>query len=240
MPENKQIIFLYGGAFDPPHLGHERVARELSTHDWLAPLCSSVQIVPTAQSTLKTHTTSAEKRLKLARLAFQDIPKVGVNPVEIDRARLKPGYPSTTWETVHELKKLESEYGSEFCFVMGTDQLEKWPEWFRFPEVTGLCHWLVLERRGLDAGTAIKRAIGNGIIRGAASKAELALTPWARYPSERVFKLSQTHGKFLVTFPTQAPMVSSTEIRRKLALGDLESLRPVLNPEIFRELANKA
>ena len=33
------------------------------------------------------------------------------------------------------------------AFVLGTDQLEKLPSWHRFPEILGLCHWIVLERR---------------------------------------------------------------------------------------------
>jgi len=54
-----------------------------------------------------------------------------------------PGKPCYSFET---LQRLKQKYSEPLAFVLGTDQLENLPNWYRFPEVLELARWLVLPR----------------------------------------------------------------------------------------------
>jgi nicotinic acid mononucleotide adenylyltransferase len=84
------------------------------------------------------------------------MPFVEVDPIELELNQKTPDQPTYTF---HTLQALQSR-GTDFSFVIGTDQLDEIQKWHRFPEVMGLCHWIVLARapHGADVGrTAIRR-----------------------------------------------------------------------------------
>ncbi len=116
-------IAVYGGTFNPPHLGHVQAVR--SVIDCLHP--DKILVMPTClapHKEMSPDTPSPEERLELCRLAFGDLPGVEISELEIRRQGK-----SYTSDTLLELKALYPE--DEITFVMGTDMilsLETWHE----------------------------------------------------------------------------------------------------------------
>ena len=104
---------IYGGSFNPPHLGHvSAVATVLSD---LAPdRLLNIPDCIAPHKAMAENTPSAEHRLEMCRLAFGDIPGAEISDMEIRREGK-----SYTATTVEELRELYPE--DEICLVMGTD-----------------------------------------------------------------------------------------------------------------------
>jgi nicotinate-nucleotide adenylyltransferase len=79
-------IGLFGGSFDPPHVGHWLAA--VDAFDALQ--LDRLDFIPAQQQPLKdgSHTATAAQRLGLVRAMVGDDPRFAVNPVEIDRGGL--------------------------------------------------------------------------------------------------------------------------------------------------------
>ena len=82
---------LFGGAFDPPHLGHLALAEAALERFALERLV----VIPTGVAPHKRLETPAELRLRLAEAAFAGLPRTEVSRWELDR-----GTPSYSLETV--------------------------------------------------------------------------------------------------------------------------------------------
>lgn len=118
-------IGVFGGAFDPPHMAHVALARAA-----LAQLQLDVlHVFPTGQAWHKARTLSpAEHRLAMARLAFEDCPKVLVDERELRRAG--PTY------TIDTLDALQAEYpDAQLYLLLGSDQATALPRWHRWEEI---------------------------------------------------------------------------------------------------------
>ncbi len=117
-------IAIYGGSFNPPHRGHVEAAR--AAQESLRP--DKFLIIPASippHKELAGGSPAAEERLELARLAFADIPGSEVSDIEVMRDG--KSYSADTLERLMELYP-----GAEFTFVMGSDMLLSFEEWYRF------------------------------------------------------------------------------------------------------------
>ena len=124
---------LYGGAFDPPHLGHVEVARVAKLSLDIDGLIVLVSEAPAHKDVL----ASADDRLALARAAFPG-----------DEVRLDP-YPRT-------VDLLRAEGFDEPLFVIGADQFQDFLTWKEPDAVLALARIAVATRpgyprEGLDA-----------------------------------------------------------------------------------------
>ncbi len=118
-------IGIYGGAFNPPHLGHLRAAEAARA----ALALDRVILVPTGESPhkpLPAGSPAAEDRLFLLRLAAAGRPGLEVSDMELRREG-----PSYSYETVEALRKEHP--GDGLFFLMGTDMLLSFRTW-RAPE----------------------------------------------------------------------------------------------------------
>ena len=120
-------IAVYGGSFNPPHLGHlyavKAALRQLKPDKFL--------VIPDREpphKALADGSPSPETRLELCRKTFASLPEVTVSDMELRR----PGK-SYTWETLQELKARWP--GSDFYLLMGTDMLESFEKWYRFYQI---------------------------------------------------------------------------------------------------------
>jgi nicotinate-nucleotide adenylyltransferase len=207
-PRWTECTALFGGRFDPPHLGHEEALRGL----FEVPGVARVWVIPSGNPPHKVALAPDLARLEMARAAFLR-PSIGgpvdVLPLEIERVR-NSGGSSYSWDTLLELK---AQGAQNLAFVIGADQLKDLPRWHRFPEVLGLCHWIVLERKP-EGPALIQEALshlqGSGLIRQA---------PEASVHGLPCFEFTQAPGQFLLICPTRAQAISSTELREKLACG---------------------
>jgi len=134
---NSRRIGVFGGVFDPPHLGHLVVAQDLIERLDLDLLL----IVPSARPPHREAVLGAEERLSLARTAFGGDPRIGVSDIELRR----PG-PSWTVDTLEEIQKLWEP--DELLLVIGVDQYRNFDSW-RDPErILELADLAVMPRDG--------------------------------------------------------------------------------------------
>jgi nicotinate-nucleotide adenylyltransferase len=149
-------VLIFGGTFDPPHLGHREAILQLIRE--FHP--RRVIIVPAGQPPLKTAGASAEDRLAMARLGLDfSAAERGATQVTIDDREIRQaeasGKPSYTAGTLDQLGSELTAQGLEPVFVMGGDQLAQMHRWNRFPEVLGLASWLIVLRKPMTLEQAM-------------------------------------------------------------------------------------
>lgn len=117
-------IGIFGGSFDPVHLGHKRLG-DFAVN---ALKLDKLLIIPAACSPFKTGTVSlAEHRMNMCRLQFCE-DKFEVSDIEISR-----GGKSYTVDTVNAVKELYPD--STLFLIIGSDQLMQFHKWYCFDEI---------------------------------------------------------------------------------------------------------
>ena len=129
-------IGVFGGEFDPPHVGHLVVAQE-ARHalglDWL--LVVPVGLPPHRDAAL----TPPLLRYEMTRLAFIGEPETEVSTIELDRDG-----PSYTVDTLEEL----AAPGVELFLIMGADQYSRLSTWRTPDRIRELATIAVARRPG--------------------------------------------------------------------------------------------
>jgi len=135
-------IGLFGGSFNPPHLGHLIMASEICTFLNL----EKVVFMPAAQPPHKAvaDDVTAEQRLEMTRLAV-----VGDKRFEVSALEIELGL-SYTLDTVAEIRALHEGY--RIYFLMGSDSLLQFGNWHQPGAILMLCRLAVAPRIGDDAG----------------------------------------------------------------------------------------
>ena len=131
-------ILLYGGSFNPPHLGHVDAVRAALSLGW----ADRVIIMPTAESPhkpLPLLSPKAEERFALCRLAFAEVEGAEVSDLE-----LKRGGVSYTSDTVEALQEMHP--GDEIGILMGTDMFLTLESWHEYEGLFDDTHIFVLPR----------------------------------------------------------------------------------------------
>ena len=132
---------IYGGSFNPPHLGHLEAAR--TVYESLKP--DSFLIIPDRvppHKELAVGSPAPYERLELCELNFRSIPGCTVTDMELKREGK-----SYTADTVAQLK---AEGAEDIYLVMGTDMLLSFEEWYRFQYLLESCTLAVLAREDDD------------------------------------------------------------------------------------------
>jgi nicotinate-nucleotide adenylyltransferase len=132
-------IGLFGGSFDPVHLGHLIVAQEAATR---LPL-DQVRLVPAGRQPFKRagHAAPAADRLAMLRLAVAGDARLVADDCEIRR----PG-PSYTVDTLRELRAAHPD--AELCLLVGADAAGELPTWHDAAAIPSLARVVVLTRPG--------------------------------------------------------------------------------------------
>jgi nicotinate-nucleotide adenylyltransferase len=135
-------IGLFGGSFDPVHLGHLLVAQAAIEELGLDKLF----FIPAAQSPFKTETkiAPAEIRLQLLRLAL-----AGKTNCEIDEQEIRRGGVSYTVDTLRDYANKFP--GTELFYLIGADNVAKLNEWREPAELARLAEFVVIPRPGETA-----------------------------------------------------------------------------------------
>ncbi len=128
---------VYGGAFDPPHLGHLVAASDAC--DALA--LDRLLWIPSAVHPLKPVRTAPRVRLEMVRAAIQGDPRFQADDLELRRTG-----PSYTVDTLRALRAREP--GAELFFLTGADNLADLPRWREPEEIARLATLAVVSREG--------------------------------------------------------------------------------------------
>jgi nicotinate-nucleotide adenylyltransferase len=130
---------IFGGSFDPVHLGHLLVAQAAMEELGLERLF----FVPAAQSPFKPENKPApdDARLQLLRLAL-----AAQSNCEIDDQELRRGGISYTVDTLRDYAKKFS--GAELFYLIGADNVPKLNEWREPAELARLAEFVAIPRPG--------------------------------------------------------------------------------------------
>ena len=134
----REQIGLFGGTFDPPHLGHLILASEAYSQLELDRLLWI--LTPDPPHKQDQFITAVEHRLAMVTLAIRDNPNFELSRVELDR----PG-PHYTLETVELIAQQYPE--GDITPILGGDSLHDLPKWHRPQELLYACHWVGVMRR---------------------------------------------------------------------------------------------
>ncbi|TGL64692.1 nicotinate (nicotinamide) nucleotide adenylyltransferase [Leptospira sarikeiensis] len=132
------IIGVFGGSFDPPHLGHAEIVRSFWEN---FPEANELLIVPNHVSPWKQNKkTSSEEILTLVKVQFEGFPKTRIWDWEIRRER-----PSYTEETVLEL--LRSTPNAKLSLLIGEDNYSEFHKWKNWENILNKIHSLLVFKR---------------------------------------------------------------------------------------------
>ena len=132
-------IGLYGGSFDPVHLGHLLVAQAAFEEVGLDRLF----FIPAAQSPFKpgSQPTPAQERLRLLRLAL-----AGRSDCEIDTQEIDRGGVSYTIDTVRDYARRFP--GAQLYYLIGADHVASLGNWREAAELAKLVEFVMIPRPG--------------------------------------------------------------------------------------------
>lgn len=147
--KKKERIGVFGGSFDPVHIGHLIIAQDAIEQLDLDRLI----FVPAARSPLKKHCrpVSGRHRLEMLQLATEDNLRFEVSDLEIERGGL-----SYTVDTIEYLQGKHP--GAEIFFVVGLDSLVEMHRWYRVEDLLAICTVVPLGRGGKDPADVVVRS----------------------------------------------------------------------------------
>lgn len=150
---SKRAIGILGGSFDPVHLGHIHLAREIKYKLGL----NNVLFIPCYRSAHgKLSNTTPKHRLSMLNLALEGIVDFQVNDLEIKRQNIS--------YTVETLQSLRAEFPDDiFCLILGMDAFNKFTTWHKWEEILTLSHLIVADRKDywLTKNTDIIKLVQN-------------------------------------------------------------------------------
>jgi nicotinate-nucleotide adenylyltransferase len=202
-------IGLFGGTFDPIHLGHLRTAFEL----WQSLRLTEVRFLPTGSPPHREQPVApGEMRLAMVRAAVAGEPAFVVDDREIRRTGV-----SYSVDTLTELRREFPD--RSLCLLLGMDAFLGLPNWHRWRELLDLAHVVVAHRPGWKAPT--KGPLGEVMVdRGTGGIRDLHAQPAGRIYVHAVTQLE----------------ISSTELRQLICAGhDPRYLVPDEVRRIIRE-----
>ncbi len=134
-------IGIFGGSFNPPHIGHQIVVESIRDQVHLG----KILLVPSAQSPTKQDRSLAPPadRLAMTRLAFADYPEYEVSDIEVKRRGL-----SYTIDTLQQLAALFPR--AQFSLIIGADNLLEFAAWRAPEEILARADLIVMSRPGYE------------------------------------------------------------------------------------------
>jgi nicotinate-nucleotide adenylyltransferase len=139
-PSAEMHVGLMGGSFDPIHVGHTSIAREV--HERLS--LSRTVFVPAGEPPHKLNQRLAdpELRLEMVRLAIAGLPQFSVSRMDLDR----PG-PCYSVDMVRLFRDALGPQ-AQIYFLIGADSLAELATWHQPRRLLHLCHVVAVERPG--------------------------------------------------------------------------------------------
>jgi nicotinate-nucleotide adenylyltransferase len=132
-------IALFGGSFDPVHMGHLLVAQAAREELQL----NRLFFIPAAQSPFKPDRkpTAPNERLRLLRLAL-----AGKTWCDVDEQEIKRGGISYTIDTARDYHRRFQ--GAEIFYLIGADNVAQLPKWRESAELARMLNFVVIPRPG--------------------------------------------------------------------------------------------
>jgi len=166
----RERIGIFGGTFDPIHIGHLAVAERACDELGIA----RILFVPAMKPPHKPHRVISPiaDRLRMLELAISGNERFGWSDVD-----LRPDKPSYTVEMLEELARRHPD--NDFDFIVGADSLRDFHTWHQPERILELARLIVADRPGVVVNNATYEGIsgyGDRIVRFAAPLLEVSST----------------------------------------------------------------
>ena len=141
MTKKKKDIGLFGGTFDPVHIGHLIIA------EWLSEILEieSTYFIPTKIHPFRkrSNITDAKVRQEMLQVALKEYPAFKISDYEISRDSIS--------YTIDTVKYFREKYPDrEIYYFIGSDNLESFMEWKDPFDILDLCYLAVYQREKHD------------------------------------------------------------------------------------------
>lgn len=135
-------IGIFGGSFNPPHLGHLNSLQTVAKKAGL----DMVKVIPAAQNPLKVQIegATAEQRLEMTKLALNGWGEQFV----VDDQEIKRGGKSYTIDTIKQIRK--STEPEDLFLILGMDQFDQLGEWKKFDQILKETNIIFTSRPGFN------------------------------------------------------------------------------------------
>ena len=135
----KKKICLFGGTFDPPHIGHLLVAQTI----FEAEKFDKIVFIPTFKTPKKNNISDIKDRLAMLRMGVTSNPNFEISDLEIQR-----GGTSYTIDTIREYKSDQDYDSRELYYLIGSDSLQTFHIWKEPREILDESQVIVALRPG--------------------------------------------------------------------------------------------
>ena len=135
----RKKICLFGGTFDPPHIGHLLVAQTI----FEAENFDKIVFIPTFKTPQKNNITDIKDRLAMLRMGVTSNPNFEISDLEIQR-----GGTSYTIDTIREYKSDQDYDSRELYYLIGSDSLQTFHIWKEPREILDESQVIVALRPG--------------------------------------------------------------------------------------------
>tara|TARA_B100000315_G_C14529945_1_gene565679 strand:+ start:153 stop:731 length:579 start_codon:yes stop_codon:yes gene_type:complete len=132
-------ICLFGGTFDPPHIGHLLVAQTVCE----AERFDKILFIPAYQTPNKIDVTPVENRLDMLKIAVEGNPNFEISDMELERKGI-----SYTIDTIKIIKKEQGLNKIDIFYLIGSDSLLEFHKWKEPKEILNECQVIVAIRPG--------------------------------------------------------------------------------------------
>ena len=151
MSNSKRKICLFGGTFDPPHIGHLLVAQTIFESERF----DKIVFIPTFKTPEKDHVTNINDRLAMLTMAVTSNPNFEICDMEIKR-----GGVSYSIDTIKEYKNEFDLKSNELFYLIGSDSLQNFHNWKDADQILDNCKVIIALRPGFKPSD-----ISNSILR---------------------------------------------------------------------------
>lgn len=141
----KKKIVIYGGAFNPPHIGHA-IAIDAVMRLFI---CDEIWLMPSADRKDKTINMSGEYRLNMLKIILAELFPKPAMPVVISTLELERPALTTTHETKLELERKYPD--CQFYFLIGSDIVgDIEAKWVNGKNLARSANFIVIKRIDMD------------------------------------------------------------------------------------------
>ena len=214
-------LLVFGGTFDPPHVGHLQCVKTVLkrfSHAalWVVPSCAP----PASSGQLKDVGTSFKHRLAMAQLMFGNDRYSGFDRLQVSDIEMGLSQPNYTYNTLKEIRRKSGMH--ELALVIGEDQFRSFPNWYNAKGIIAENHLVVIARK--EDGIASCLSDPQQII------SQLGECLEADLDSPDIWTMSGSDKALFIVHEYQS-QAASRDIRRGI---DGSDLRTWLTPEVLK------
>lgn len=200
-------IAVFGGTFNPFHKGHKKLITEVSK----AIEFEKIIIIPSKIPPHKSAECLADEqdRIRMIELSIEDN-NINCDEICISDAELERNGKSYSYDTLIDMKKLYPDEKYKIHFIMGSDMLIHFSEWYRYREILKMCTLVCLSRCDIDTN-------------------ELEL-----YKNELL-----ACGGDVIILPVEPLEISSTDIRNAVRQKNYEKLACYLDEKVVKYILER-